>query len=295
MMPFWAILRHDLRTLLSSWLVRLWLVGTVLVTVFLCMATLPQFRTAPLIALLLYPYLVFPWFLVVMILGINPGSETHAEALADGILSRPVTRYEYLLAAWSSRVAVVLVPFLILMIAAVSLVTTLDRPTVAPDTVTFYGVTAALGVVGLVLVFQVSLAFMLGILLRRPLFAIVVLIFLWYPVNGILSAFQLEEFSPISLNEAIPTLLRQNWREVEGDLPDQEMADEELEAMGRQFVAFLSGGTVQNQEKPKDDNYFRFESQEFEDFSLIRVLLGYGIPTLLALGLSTLCFCWRDL
>jgi len=295
MMPFWAILRHDLRTLLASWLVRLWLVGTVLLTLFLSMATLPQFRTAPVIALLLYPYLVFPWFLVVMMLGVNPGSSTRAEALADGILSRPITRYEYLLAAWSARVAVVVVPYLILMIAAVSVVTTLDRPNVPDDTVTFYGVTAALGVVGLVLVFQVSLAFMLGILLRRPLFAIVALIFIWYPVNGVLYAFQLEEFSPISLNEAIPTLLRQPWGEVEGDLPDQGAADEEMEAMGRKFMALLSGGTVQEPAKPKNDNYFRFESQEFEDFSLTRVLLGYGIPTLLALGLSTLCFCWRDL
>jgi len=295
MMPFWAILRHDLRTLLSSWLVRLWLVGTVLLTVFLCMATLPQFRTAPLIALLLYPYLVFPWFLVVMVLGVNPGSSTQAEALADGILSRPITRYEYLFAAWLARVAVVVVPFLIVMIAAISVVTALDRPNVPDDTVTFYGITAALGVVGLVLVFQVSLAFMSGILLRRPLFAIVVLLFLWYPVSGILAAFQVEEFSPISLNEAIPTLLRQPWREVKGDSPGQEMADEELEAMGRKFVAFLSGGRVQEPQKPKDDQYFRFESQEFEDFSLIRVLLGYGIPTLVTVGLSALCFCWRDL
>ena len=35
LMPFLAILRYDLRTLLSSWLVRLWLAGSVLLTLLL--------------------------------------------------------------------------------------------------------------------------------------------------------------------------------------------------------------------------------------------------------------------
>ena len=295
LMPFLAILRHDLRSLLGSWLVRLWLVGSVLLTVLLCMGTLPHFRTAPLIALLMHPYLVIPWFLVVMVLGVIPVSGTRAEALTDGILSRPITRYEYLLAAWSARVAVVVVPFLIVMIAAIALVTTLDRPTVPDDTLTFYGVTAALGVVALVLVFQVSLAFMFGIVLRRPLLAIVVLIFIWYPVNGILHSFHLEEFSPMSLNEALPTLLRQPWREVEGDAPEEGLSDAEREALGRRFVSVLSWGRLQEPARPKDDNYYRFESEDFKDFSLARVVLGYGIPTVLAIGLAMLCFCSRDL
>ena len=38
-----------------------------------------------------------------------------------------------------------------------------------------------------------------------------------------------------------------------------------------------------------------FESQEFDDFSLLRVVLGYGLPTLTAVFLAALCFHWRDL
>jgi len=38
-----------------------------------------------------------------------------------------------------------------------------------------------------------------------------------------------------------------------------------------------------------------FERDNYKDFSLLRVLLGYGIPTLAAVGLATLCFCRRDM
>ncbi|MFH1922575.1 MAG: ABC transporter permease subunit [Planctomycetota bacterium] len=294
MMPFWAILRHDLRSLLGSWLVRLWLGGTVLLTLLLTMSNWAHFQTAPLIASLLFPYLVFPWFLVVMVLGVSPVSGSRAEALADGILSRPITRYEYLLATWSARVAVVVVPYLIVTIAFICLLSAVERPMVPEDTVTLYGITAALGVVGLVLVFQVSLAFLVGTLLRTPLFALVVLLVLWYPVNGMLNAFRLEEFSPIALNQAIPTLLRQPWQEVEGDSPS-EASSEEIEALSRQAQNFLSGLGGGQPQRPVQSEPNFFDGKDFEDFSLTRVVLGYGIPTVLSISLAMLCFCIRDL
>ena len=42
-----------------------------------------------------------------------------------------------------------------------------------------------------------------------------------------------------------------------------------------------------------DENFF--DKGNYEDLSLVRVGLGYGIPTLLALALSAAFFCWRDL
>ena len=103
-MPFLAILRHELGTLCASWLVRLWLVATALLALILASSNWSNFQTAPLVASMLFPYLVFPWSLVVMVLSVNPVSGSRAEAVADGILSRPVTRYEYLLASWTARV-----------------------------------------------------------------------------------------------------------------------------------------------------------------------------------------------
>lgn len=292
MMPYLAILRHDLRTLWESRLVRLWLAATVVLTLMLVVANWSGFQDAPLIASLLFPYLVFPWFFVVVVLGVSPVSGSRAEALADGILSRPVSRCEYLLATWSARVLLVLSVYLVVIVPAILLVTLAKRQ-VPEDTVTVYGIVSALGVVGLVLTFLVSLGFLVGTLLRKPLLAVVVLIFVWYPISLILSVFSLEELSPISLSQALPTQLRQPWREVEGT--SETNADkEDMNAFSGQvshFFSVLSG----TKPKPKATNPDFFERKEFEDFSLGWVTLGYGLPTLAAVILAMLCFYRRDL
>ena len=289
-MPFLAILRHDLRTLRESWLVRIWLVATALVAILLAMSNWARFPTAPLIASLLFPYLVFPWALVVMVLGVNPVSGSRLEPLADGFLSRPVTRHEYLLAVWAARVVAVLGVYFLVVLPMVLVVTLANRP--APeDHVTLYGVIAAMAVVALVLTFQVSLAFLMGTLLRRPLLAIVLLLFFWYPLDMLLHTFKLESFSPISLSQALPTLLRQPWHSGEADSASADIDIEAFKRLPTTFKGLLFGGTPQ---EPEAKAGF-YESTDYRDFSLLRVLLGYGIPTLAAVGLSILCFCWRDL
>jgi ABC-type transport system involved in multi-copper enzyme maturation permease subunit len=285
-MPFTAILAHDLRILAGGWLVRLWFGATVLLAFVQTGSNWQKLQSAPLVAVLLFPYLIFPWSLVVMMLSVNPLSGSQSGVAADGILSRPVTRYAYLLAAWSARVVLVLSVFLAVMVPTIAIVTLADRP--APeDKLTFYGIVAALGVVGLVLTFIVSVGFLLGTLFRNSLLAIVVLVFVWFPVNLILNTFSLEEFSPISLTQALPTLLRQPWSEADAEEPDPE-----LDVAFRDALAFFGTLAGNAPAEPKPENFF--ERTNYEDFSLQRVLLGYGIPTLAAILLATVCFCLRD-
>lgn len=293
MMPFLAILRNDLRMLAGSWLVRSWLVAAAALTLLLAALAWHRFQTAPLIASLLLPWLVFPWFVLVMMLGVNPISGSRAEALADGFLSRPITRYEYLWAIWAARIIVVLGVYLLIMVPAICVAGLANRP-VPADRVTLYGVIAAMAVVALVLTLQVSLAFLAGTLLRRALPAVAVLLFLWYPVDGLLHAFKLEAFSPISLSQAMPTLLREPWPGSGADA-SQAPSDLEIEELSRQtrnFLSLFSGGGSQEPTPPRRAGFF--EHEEYRDFSLIRVLLGYGIPTLASIGLATVCFCRRD-
>jgi ABC-type transport system involved in multi-copper enzyme maturation permease subunit len=287
LMPFLAILRYDLKTLTGSWMVRLWLAGTALLTLLILLVNWGTLQTSLLIATLLFPYLILPWFLVVMILGVEPVAGSRVEVLADGILSRPVTRYEYLLAVWAARVALVLGGFLLVMVPAVILVATAHRR--APeDHVTVYGVVASLGVVGLVLTLQVSLAFLAGTVLRRPLLAIVVLLACWYPLDAILDAFSLESFSPVTLNRALPFLLHQPWRPGAGakaGIGDLATLVHSVEKLGDLFGIAV-------EPPPHEAKFFR---GDFHDFSLVRVILGYGLPTLACVGLATLSFCLRDL
>lgn len=285
MMPFTAILWHDLSMLGKSWLVRLWLAATVLLAAFQLLANWGTLQTAPLIAILLLPYLIFPWSLVVMMLSVTPMSGAQSGVIADGILSRPVTRYAYLLAAWTSRVTLVLSVFLVVTIF-IAIVAFAQRSPEA-DPVTLYGVAAALGVVALVLIFLVSVGFLLGTLLRNSLLAVVVMVFIWFPVNMVLSTFSLEEFSPISLTQALPTLLRQPWREVEEAEPEPELATAFQDAI----KIFGSFGGAQASAESEQPSFFE---QDYEDFSLQRVLLGYGIPTLLSIFLATVVFSYRD-
>ena len=292
MMPYLAILEHDLRALWESRLVRLWLAASALMTLMLSAANWPKFPDATLIASLLFPYLVFPWFFVVVVLGVSPVSGARAEVLADGILSRPVSRHEYLLAAWSARVLLVLSVYLVVTVPAIAIVTLAKRP-VPEDAVTLFGIVSALAVVGLVLTFLVSLGFLMGTLLRKPLLAAVVLVFVWYPIGIVLNAFSLEEFSPISLSRAMSTQLRQPWRAADGDLKGKASA-QDMEALARQMDHFLS--VFSNaQSKPAATKPEFFESGGFNDFSLLRVILGYGLPTLMAVVLALLFFHRRDL
>ena len=294
MMPYIAILQHDMKALWGSRLVRLWLGATAVLTLMLALANWSNsnFQNAPLIASLLFPYLVFPWFFVVVVLGVGPVSGSRAEALADGILSRPVSRSGYLIAAWFARVVLVWSAYLVVVVPVILLVTLAKRPAVPEDTVTVYGVATALFVVGLVLTFLVSLGFLMGTLLRKPLLAVVVLIFVWYPISVILSVFSLEEFSPISLCQALPTQLRQPWRQVEGSAKvNTNKLDMNAFSSLSNFFSVLSPTKPQ----PKAAKSDFFESKKFANFSLLRVTLGYGLPTLIAVILATLSFYWRDL
>jgi len=290
-MPYVAILRHDLGTLWASWLVRLWLAGTVVLTFALVASNWATFRDGTLVASLLFPYLVFPWFFVVVVLGISPVSGSRSGELADAILSRPVSRWQYLLATWSARVAVVWGVYLVVIIPAIALVVLARRP-VPTDTVTVYGIVSSLFLVGLVQTFLVSLGFLMGTLLQRPLLAVVVLVFLWYPIGLILSVFSLEEFSPVSLSQAISTQLRRAWRQAADSEPSTDR--QEMQTFTKQvdhFFNVLSGA----KSEPKAATPEFFEAGEFEDFSVVRVASGYALPSVVAVVFAGLCFCWRDL
>ena len=285
--PCLAICQHDLRSLWQSWLIRIWLAATVFLTLLITLGNWAQTPAAPLVAMLLIPYLVFPWFFVVIILAVNPVSGTRTETLADGILSRPVTRHAYLLATWTARLVAVLGVYLAGTVPAIAILTLAERP-VPEDHVTVYGIITSLFVVGLVLSLIVSLGFLAGTLLRRPLLAVVVLVFAWYPVNLVLSAFSLEEFSPISLSQAIPTQLHMRLYTADDD-PNGAANQEGVEAVTNFMSSF---GKAFSAPKPRD---VYFQEDKFEDFSLLRVSLGYAVPSLVAVALSVLCFYWRDL
>jgi ABC-type transport system involved in multi-copper enzyme maturation permease subunit len=289
-MPLAAIFRHDLRTLLASRLLRFWVAAAAVLTLVWTASAWQQLPSARLIASLMFPWLVFPWFVVVMALGVYPVSGSRADSLAHGFLSRPITRYEYLLGIWTARLAVVIGSFLLILVPAIAVVALANRPAQA-EHLTVYGVVAALAVVSLVLALQVSLALLFGVLLQKLLPAVVALLFLWGPVNILLDGLKLEAFSPITLNRALPVLLQQPWRAGQAAALSPVEPEEAVRQLGSTLGAFF--GSAPPEPPPRPRGFF--ERDEYHRFSLGTVLLGYGIPTLAAIGLAIACFCRRDL
>jgi hypothetical protein len=273
--------------------VRIWLAACVVLSLMILATCWPVVTTPRVIAWLLFPYLILPWFVVVMLLGISPVTGARLDSLADGILSRPITRYEYLLGAWLARVLLVVGLFLEVLVPAVLLVVFAERP-VADDAVTVYGVVGALGSVALVLTWLVSLGFLTGTLVRQPLLAAALLFFAWLVITLSLHSFSLEEFSPISLNQALPTLLRTPWTKAESGASSQARTEdvEALEQLGNQFTSILTGRAPPPR-RPQQESFL--DKGDYHDFALWRVLLGYGLPTVLAVWLSMLWFSRRDL
>ncbi len=289
-MPLQAIYTYELSGLWKSWLIRAWLIATMLLTFLIVTSNWAATPTAPLVAMLLFPYLVFPWFLVVLLLGLNPVTGSRLEALSDGILSRPVTRLEYLLASWAARVTAALAVLFVVIVPAVLMVSLADRPASADDPVTLYGVIASLAVVAIVMTFLVSIGFFAGTAFRSSMFAAAALILIWMPVNIVLHTFSLEEFSPISLNQSLPTLLRTPWNEDETSTAVRIAGGEDLQAAADFFSAMTGGRPASTKREPEF-----YQQGNYEDFSLARVFMGYGFPTLAALVCTTALFYRHDL
>ncbi|GAB4130220.1 MAG: hypothetical protein Kow0040_07670 [Thermogutta sp.] len=295
LMPIGAVLQFELQTLLKSWLVRLWLVAAALLALLTVMVGWAVLPDAILISVLLAAFLVFPWFLVIIVLGVNASTAGRLDAAADGILSRPIKRWEFLTGIWAARLLMVWAVSLAVLVPAVIAVVAGDRPQVVEtQPITAFGLAAALAVVLVVLAFLVTVGVLLGTLFKNAWLAMVVLLFVWYPINAILMTFRLAEFSPISLDQAMPSILRKDWSppedfEVQATGPLQA----EMQRQAEEFIRSLTG-TARPEPRNREPGFYR-DAHKYEDLSVAKVILSYGGFTILLWGLTMLIFYFRDL
>lgn len=115
-LPYWAVLQADLHMTLRSWVYRLWLFVSVLATggyllfhiALQQQAGMLQKASLTVSDLLLWS-VVAGATLVIVLTGGSISSERGT--MADSVLSRGISRYQYFLAKWHARVAVVLGTF----------------------------------------------------------------------------------------------------------------------------------------------------------------------------------------
>lgn len=288
--PVLALTWLELRTLFRSWLVRVWLAAAILLSF---VTVLSGWRMLPLpvmIASLAFPFLVFPWFVVIIILGTNAVVASRMDSVADGILSRPITRLEFLVAAWLARTITVLAVFVLAVVPAALIAGLADRP-VESDPVATYGVFMASLIVVLVLLGILSLGFFAGVILRNSWLALLVVLFVWYPANLLFTTFRLEELSPVSLNQALPTLMRKTWETADAV---NEIRPADLIVLQQQADQFIQSLTGRPRRPAREPAFFEHDL-EYQDIRPWRVMISYAVPIAVFLGFSYLCFYFRDL
>lgn len=115
-LPYWAVLRTDIRQTLRSWVYRLWVVVTCLTAGGFLLYRFGVHREAGLVQ----PSAVHTSDLIraialgslalIVVLSVS-GISSERGTLADSVLSRGISRYQYFLAKWHARTIVVTATF----------------------------------------------------------------------------------------------------------------------------------------------------------------------------------------
>ncbi len=171
MQAFLAILRYDLNQLGRSWLVRIWVGLLTAPALFLVVvaANERELASETLAAYLAAVYAPLSG-IVVSILAVGAVSG-ESGMIADSILSKSVTRTEYMSAKIVARVGTALGIYVVVMLPFAYLVIRYA----VPDT-SIGGVAVGLAMVALLLTFLASFGIMLSTLLHNVLMAVLVLL-----------------------------------------------------------------------------------------------------------------------
>ena len=124
-LPYWAVFQADMQQTLRSWVYRFWVLASVLTSSGFLLYNLGPYHTTGLIfptsdfmnVLLRWTVLGSVGIIVVLTAG---AISSERGTMADSVLSRGISRYQYFCGKWHARLAAVLGTYLIL--AGISLV-----------------------------------------------------------------------------------------------------------------------------------------------------------------------------
>jgi len=217
MLATWALLEQDLGELFRSWLIRLWALAAVLFSLVVILAGGQGGDALAGLAHGLGGFLLFSNIVVIMMGSGALAGETRP--LADSVLSKPVTRWSYVLSRSLSRALVTLAVALALV--AVFLAAILRSPDGAAA-LDVYGVGFATADVVSCLVAWGSLAVLLSTFLKSSVVATVSLLVLWGLANTLFNWLGLDYLSPAYIGAHLAETLRgdfswaEQWRTVGG-------------------------------------------------------------------------------
>lgn len=200
-MAFQALVEADLISLTRSWAVRIWLGLMVAEALITIPSSTNEGTAADALAGLLSTFpLIWSIFII-----INTSGAVSSEAgvVADSILSKAVTRYDYILAKMTSRLAMVIGLYVLVTLPATYLISRYGNGSLA-RTGTAWGIL----LIGMTLVLLTTVSVALSSLFNRTLVALIVTWVFWYAAGGITALFQVEYLSPVHIMDKLPAMLQ---------------------------------------------------------------------------------------
>jgi ABC-type transport system involved in multi-copper enzyme maturation permease subunit len=188
--PFRALVSNDIANQFRSWLVRGWLAGSALVALIVVVTASGQTTEASRVVsggLSLYLFALS----VVVILVAASAVSSEAGVLADAILSRAVTRDDYLLAKFTARLLVIGAAYLAVVAPFVALTARYTE-----NDLTAAGTALGVLMVLFLLLFLGTLGVALSAALNNTVLAVAVLAVCWYFAGAALSFLEVGFLSP---------------------------------------------------------------------------------------------------
>ena len=201
--PFWAIVRADLKGLFRSRITYGWLLAAAFIQVIRTLGS----RGTPVSAVIPSGLGDFVYIWALVIIGLSASSvSSEAGELADSIMSKSVTRWDYVLAKFASRVSYTMVTFSLVTAVLVALGLKLDVGDYDP-----LGLVTAVLLIALALVMLTALGVGLSVAMSNSVVAIVTLLVLWYAMTVLLPVIGFGALSPGSLQVMLPDLVKGVW------------------------------------------------------------------------------------
>lgn len=203
-MPFLALLEADLANRTRSWVMRIWSGLMVMLSLLTLPDGLAEGRAAEALAGLLGTFpLIWSTFVIIVSSG---AISSEAGVVADSILSKAVTRYEYVLAKITSRLLTVLGLYLLVVLPPVYIILRASQ-----DSLSGSGVAWAVLLVAMMLVLLTSMTVAFSALFNRTLAAIVVSWMLWYVASNVFALLGARYLAPLQIIDGLPDMLQGDY------------------------------------------------------------------------------------
>jgi hypothetical protein len=207
-LPYWAVFQADTRLTLRSWVYRIWLILTLGAAISYTLYRVGVYHEAGIVqhASTLVSDLL-RWTVLgslTLIIVLSAGSiSSERGTMADSVLSRGISRYQYFLGKWHARLATVMCTFLCLGLLLLIASALLLREDVSWTGSLFalFAICAAMGAVA-------SCGVALSAIFNSPLVSIAILWIALYGVGFILSLLPAHYPSPYRALNSLPSILR---------------------------------------------------------------------------------------